>query len=219
MSENQQKPDSVVPPSESVAPPQNRRPNAGYKLSREQVTGEQLNFHYSRDHRLGKAPRRVRDLYKDEPPPRFSLLRPLIGSRPRAVMFGSIMLICVTILFLSVLGYTSNTYSLEGNDLSIQAEKYAGALMISLKKTVKKGGLFFLRGESYTGAVDIAVSPAAHSGSSAEALPVFYHRLFFSLENTEEYLFSIPFDAEELVIVLQTEKNTLSLRIKPKQVE
>ncbi|MDR0585193.1 MAG: hypothetical protein LBG57_12745 [Treponema sp.] len=193
---------------------QRRRPNAGYKLSKERVDGEQLNFYYSRDRRLEKAPRSVRDLYENEPPRRFSLLRSLTGSKPQAMMFGSIVLICVTMLTLSILGYTSDTYSLAGNRLSVQADSYEGAVMVKLKKTVKKSGLF-PGDDAYTGAVDLAVSPA-RPGPGAEAPPVYYHRVFFSLENTEEYLFSVPFDSGELVMVLQTEKDTLKLKIKIK---
>jgi hypothetical protein len=104
---------------------------------------------------------------------------------------------------------------LAGNALSAEARAYEGALMVTLKKTIAKSGFF--GGEApYTGAVDVAVSPALRSGdSNAETPPVFLHRLFFSLENAEEYRFSVPFDSEELVIVLQTEKNTLKLTVKP----
>jgi hypothetical protein len=190
------------------------RPNAAYKLSKERADEEQLTFYYSRDRRLEKAPQAVKDLYRETPPPRFNLLRPLIGSKPRAMMFGSIMLMCAAILVLSVLGYFSDTYDLAGNRLSIQAARYEGALMVELKKTIKKG-ILVSSGEAYTGVVDLAVSPVARIGQDS-ALPVFYHRLFFSLEKAEEYRFSVPFDCEELVLVLQTEKNTLSLKIKPK---
>ncbi|MDR1575575.1 MAG: hypothetical protein LBS37_06175 [Treponema sp.] len=195
--------------------PQRRRPNAGYKLSK-RADSDQLIFHYSRDRRLGKAPRSVRDLYTEEPPRRFNLLRPLIGSKPRAMMFGSIVLICVAMLTLSILGYTGAAYSLAGNSLFIQADSYDGAVMVTLKKTIKKTGLF-AGDDAYTGAVDMAVSPA-NTGSNAEAPPVFYHRVFFSLESAEEYRFSVPFDSAELVMVLQTEKDTLSLKIKAKEV-
>ncbi|MDR2434822.1 MAG: hypothetical protein LBD47_09680 [Treponema sp.] len=201
----------------SLGAPQRRRPNAGYKLSKERTGGDQLNFHYSRDRRLEKAPQSVRDLYKEEPPRRFNLLRPLIGSKPRAMMFGSIVLICVTMLTLSVLGYTGDTYSLAGNSLFIQADNYDGAVMVTLKKTIKKNGLF-AGDDAYTGAVDLAVSPA-NTGSNAVAPPVFYHRVFFSLESAEEYHFSVPFDSGELVMVLQTEKDTLSLKIKAREVQ
>jgi hypothetical protein len=190
-------------------------PNARYRLSRKNADGEELTFHYSRERRLAKAPQTVRDLYREDPPPRFNLLRPLIGSRPRAMMFGTIMLICVTMLILSIFNITGNTYSLAGNVLSVQARRYEGALVMTVKKTVKKG-VFLSGGDVYTGAVDVAVSPALQA-AGGEAPPVFFHRIFFSLENVEEYRFSVPFDSGELVVVLQTETHTLNLKIKPEK--
>jgi hypothetical protein len=193
------------------------RPNARYRLSRETGGGEELTFHYSREHRLEKAPQPVRDLYREEAPPRFNLLRPLIGSRPRAMMFGSIAFICVVILFLSVFGNPGGAYSLAGNTISAQARKYEGALIVTLKKRAAKGA-FFSGGDAYTGAVDVAVSPAlragAPNGEAGDTMPVFFHRVFFSLEQAEEYRFSVPFDCDELAMVLQTETHTLSLTIK-----
>ena len=194
------------------------RPNARYRLSRETGGGEELRFHYSRERRLEKAPQAVRELYREEAPPRFNLLRPLIGSRPRAMLLGSIVFICVVILFLSVFGNPGGGHSLAGNTISVQARKYEGALIVTLKKRAAKGG-FFSGGAAYTGAVDVAVSPALRAGvpdgEAGETLPVFFHRVFFSLEQTEEYRFSVPFDCDELAMILQTEKNTLSLTIKP----
>jgi len=46
---------------------------------------------------------------------------------------------------------------------------------------------------------------------------VFYHRLFFSLEKEEQYSFTVPFDSNELLFVLQTEKKTLKVKISVKQ--
>jgi hypothetical protein len=197
-------------PGETV-PPAGRRPNAAYRLSRETAREEEPVYYYSRDRRLAKAPQAVRDLYREEAPPRFNLLRPLIGSKPRAMLFGCIALICVTMLVLSIFGYTGGAYSLAGNSISVQARQYDGAVLVTLKKSPAKGGL--LGGsEPYSGAVDVAVSPAARAG---ETPSVFFHRIFFSLESAEEYRFSVPFDSGELLMVLQTEKNTLSLKVKP----
>ena len=191
-----------------------KRPNARYKLSGHTTGDEDLTFYYSRERRLAKAPQAVKDLYKEEPPPRFNLLRPLIGSRPRAMMFGCIMLICAAMLVLSIFGYTGGAYALAGNSLSVQARQYDGALVVTLKKAVKKNGLFPAE-DPYTGAVDVAVSPATQT-AAGEPPPVFVHRIFFSLESVEEYRFSVPFDAGELVVVFQTEKDSLSLKLKPR---
>ena len=201
-------------PGAGAETPPRQRPNARYQLSGKQTGGDEPAFYYSRERRLAKAPQAVRDLYKEEPPLRFNLLRPLIGSRPRAMMFGCIVLICATMLILSIFGYTGGSYALAGNSLSVQARHYDGALVVTLKKTVKKGGLF-PTDAPYTGAVDIAVSPAARD--AGETPPVFYHRVFFSIETAEEYRFSVPFDSDELVMVLQSETKSLSLKLRPER--
>jgi hypothetical protein len=190
------------------------RPNAGYQLSKKTAGDEQLTFYYDRERRLAKAPQVVRDLYKEEPPvKRFGLFRSLVSTKPRAMMFGSIMMICAAMMILSLFGYTGDTYELEGNRISVQAERYEGALMVALKKTVKKSG----EGpdHAYTGAVDLAAAPAARSG---EDTPVFYHRIFFSRDPVEEYRFSVPFDSNELVLVIKTEKKTLNVTLKSREM-
>jgi hypothetical protein len=190
-----------------------RRPNAGYHLSGgRKAEGEELTFYYNRDRRLAKAPQAVQDLYAKTGPRRFGLLQPLIGSKPRALLFFSILLLCASILVLSLFGYFDETWSLEGNSLAIQALRYEGAVIVAVNKTVKKSGTFARLGAVYAGAVDVAVSPAA--GSLEDAPPVFYHRIFFSLNPAEEYRFAVPFDSSELVMVFQTEKNTLTVQIK-----
>ena len=81
-----------------------KRPNAAYALSKKNTADDELSFYYSRERRLAKAPKQVRELYTGKPL-RFSLLRPLIGSRPRAMLFFSILVLCAAILLLSYLGY------------------------------------------------------------------------------------------------------------------
>lgn len=207
----------------SAGEPQRERPNANYQLSKQNPGKDELVFYYNRERRLAKAPQAVKDLYREEKPKRFGFLAPLLGSKPRAMMFGSIVLICVTMLILSVLGYTSDSYDLEGNQVAVQAIRYEGTVIVALKKTVKKNALFRSAG-AYAGAVNIAAFPAkANSGQDpspsdelTEVPPVFIHRLFFTLEPQEDYRFAVPFDAEALALVLQTEKKTLSITIRAK---
>ena len=188
------------------------RPNANYKLSKPDRAvnpeeEEKLTFYYDRERRLAKAPQAVKDLYTEKKQYRFNLLRPLVADKPRAILFFTILIICASIIILSILGYFDNSYSLDGNKIEITGAKYEGITIVVLKKTLKKGSL-----SAYSGAVDIAVSPAA-SGEDGE-LPVFYHRVFFSMEPLEEYRMAVPFDSPELMMVLQTEKNTLNIRFK-----
>jgi hypothetical protein len=191
--------------AEKDLPPGPGRPNAEYQLSNRKTDEEGLNFRYSRERRLANAPKSVQELYTAAPV-RFSLLRPLIASKPRAAMFASIVLLCIAILVISLVGYADDAYTLGGNRVLVQAVKYEGAIIVILKKTIKNAN------QAYTGAVDLAVSPAVPEG--AEDYPIFVHRVFFSYQDEEEYRFSVPFDSTELVLVFQYEENTLAVKIK-----
>jgi hypothetical protein len=191
---------------------QPQRPNAKYKLSKPDTnvnTEENLTFYYNRERRLAKAPQAVRELYKDIEKKnynRFNLLRPLIADKPRAFVFASIVILCAAIVLLSVLGYMGKSYSMEGNKLTISATGYEGAAIVVLKKSVNN------KKSSYSGAVDIAVSPVVQNMD--EQYPVFYHRVFFTLEPEEEYRFVVPFDPPDIAVVLQTEKSALKITVK-----
>ena len=191
-----------------------QRPNVNYKLSKSDnapLPGEEgLTFYYNRERRLAKAPQQVKDLYKENNHKGFNLLRPLIADKPRATIFFAIIILCVTILMLSVLGYFDKTYRLEGNKLEITGTIFEGTTIMVVKKTINS------RTSVYTGAVDIAVSPPETDIESIEdeQYPVYYHRIFFSLEPEEEYRFAVPFDSPELLAVIQTDKSSLRIKIK-----
>jgi len=190
---------------------QPKRPNANYKLSKQDggsINGEEkLTFYYNREHRLEKAPQSVRDLYDENiKKSRSGLIKVLVADKPRAMVFFTIMIMAAVILILSLLNYTDSSYLLYGNKLEISGIRYEGTTILAIRKTRKNTET------AYSGVVDIAVSPAVQEG---EEFPVFYHRIFFSLENEEDYRFTVPYDSPELLIILQTEKNTLKIRYKP----
>jgi hypothetical protein len=190
-----------------------KRPNANYRLSHEKVNPEEIVYHYNRESRLAKASQSVRDLYNEEEKPRrFSLFKPYINSKPGSLTFASIVIVCLAILAISIFGL--DTHDLDGNQLSVQAIKYEGTIIIALKKNVKKN---ILNRRPYTGAVDIAVSPALKTGQEQGfgQEDIFLHRVFFSLEPKEFYRFSVPFDSDKLVLMFQTEKKSLGITVKP----
>ena len=193
-----------------------KRPNANYRLSKEHINAEEITYHYSRERRLEKAPQAVRDLYKEQPRRRFSLLGPLTGSKPQAMMFFSIVIASLMIAAISYLSLASDTYDFDGNRLSVEAIIFENTTIVALKKTVRKNTLARMS-KPYNGAVNIAVAPAIKAGSGQVMQPedVFYHRVFFSGESQEIYRFALPFDADELLIVFQSENKTLSVRVKP----
>jgi len=186
-----------------------QRPNAKYRLSYENTEGREPVYHYNRDRRLEKAPQSVRNLYNQPTHKRPNLLRPLVDSKPKLMMFVSIILICIIILVLSILGFTGQSYNLEGNSITIRAVKFEDAVIIVLKKTIKKN-FIGRQVQAYTGAVDIAVT--------APDIPeenVFFYKIFLTLEPEESYRFAVPFNNDELSIIMQTERRIVTATIKP----
>jgi len=190
-----------------------KRPNANYRLSKESANPDEIVYHYNRERRLAKAPQAVRDLYKEKPKKRFGVFGPLVNTKPKLMMFGSIVVICIMLLVISFMGLVGDTYDFDGNRLTVQAIDFEGTIIIVLKKTIRKDAIARLSGP-YNGAVNIAVAPAAKAGQPPPQ-DIFYHRIFFTADQEELYRFAIPFEAEELLLVFQTEKKTLDVRIKP----
>jgi hypothetical protein len=184
-----------------------KRPNANYKLSKSDDAGipqEGLTFHYNRERRLAKAPKEVQDLYKEKKTGRFNPLHLLLADRPRKVLFFSIVLLCIIITILSILGLLETAHILDGNKITVSATNFEGTTIIVVRKTVEKTNV-------YTGPIEIAVSVPTEE----EEYPVFYHKIFFTVENEEIYRFAVPFEDPELLMILQNEKNSLKLIIKP----
>jgi hypothetical protein len=200
-----------------------QRPNAKYKLSNENANlkEEEIVHYYDRERRLEKAPQSVRDLYKTQPTvPRFNLLKPLVRTKPLAVMFFSIIVICVIIVAVSLLGLAGSDYALDGNRIAIRAIRFEGTIIMAVDKTIRKAsGLarFSRPVPPYTGAVEIAVQPLLKDGEAPSEIPedIFFHKVFFTLEPQEYYRFAIPFDTDELAVVFRTDTNrSLQLTVK-----
>ncbi|GBU29092.1 hypothetical protein R84B8_02656 [Treponema sp. R8-4-B8] len=196
-----------------------QRPNAKYKLSKPdnaEVPKEGLTFYYNRERRLAKAPKDVQDLYKEKKSSPFGFFTVLVADKPRKILFFSIIVICVMIWLLGLLGYFDSSYTLDGNKLKISASLFEGTTIVVINKTVKNKN-------PYTGAVDVAVSvPISVQGgvpvqTDKNNYPVFYHKIFFSLEKEEQYSLAVPFESQELLMVLQTEKYSLKIKITTSQ--
>jgi hypothetical protein len=192
-----------------------KRPNAKYKLSHEKVQTAEVVYHYNRERRLEKAPQSVRDAYKEPPRRRFGFMHALIGNRPGAMLFGTIIFLCILMLSLSYFGLAGDSRDLDGNLISVNGRMYEGTVVIEVKKKPRKDK--FSRGvKAYTGPVDIAVFPAVKQGQeqSLQAADIFRHRIFLTNEQEENYRFTVPFGQGELALILQTEKKTISMTIK-----
>jgi hypothetical protein len=198
-----------------------QRPNANYKLSNENANlkEEEIVHYYNRERRLEKVPQRVRDLCNTPPPQKFNLLKPLVRTKPLAMLFFSIIIICVFIVALSLLGFTGADYMLDGNNISIRAIRFEGAIIMAVDKSTKKSsGLdrFSRSAPPYTGAVDIAVQPLLKEGEVGAEVPedIFFHKIFFTFEPQEYYRFAVPFDTDELAVVFRSETKSLQLTVK-----
>ncbi|GHV63512.1 hypothetical protein AGMMS49587_13780 [Spirochaetia bacterium] len=112
------------------------RPNAGYPLTENNNSEEEMVFYYSREHRLQRAPKSVRDLYRETAPVKFNLLRPLISTKPKAVMFVSVLILAVMSIFTSVWYHAGDSAdkNLGGNRISAVALRHEGTTIIVLKK-------------------------------------------------------------------------------------
>ena len=184
-----------------------RRPNANYNLSPDKQSDTKgLNFYYSRERRLEKAPEALREFYNNDKTLRSGLFYSLTADRLRRFLFAMIVLFCLAILILSLFGYFDSSLSLDGNKIEITAAGYEGTSIVVLNKTIKNKN-------AYNGAVDIAVSVAVKEG---EDYPVFSHRIFFTTEKEEVYRFAVPFENPELLMVLQSENDSLQIKINPK---
>jgi len=185
------------------------RPNKKYSLSKPDgapSADEGLIFYYNREKRLANAPKEVQDLYKEQKKNRFGFLGSLVADKPRRMLFIIIILLCLAIFTLSRMGYFDMTYVLDGNTIDIKGTYFEDMTIVNLKKTAKNA-------DAYTGAVDIVISPIVLN--EEEQFPVYSHRVFFTLEKEEGYRFAVPFSDDELLMVLQNEKSTLQLKIKP----
>jgi hypothetical protein len=191
------------------------RPNAKYKLSKTDERpnpygDDNLVFHYNREHRLEKAPQSVRDLYSGNPKNRGGFFKTLTGDKSRSAVFFSIVIMCFFLWILVFLGKFDDSYTLDGNNIKISGIRYEDSTIVVLKKTLKKS-----KSAAYSGSVDIAVSPEVSSADEITESNVFYHRIFFSMAEEEEYRFVVPFDSPVLLMILQTEKSSKNISFKP----
>jgi hypothetical protein len=172
---------------------------------------QEVVFHYSREHRLERASQAVREL-NDPSSSRRSLVDRIAGSKANLLMLISIVIVCVAML----IGSRMQSGKVEGfelgeNTVSLRVKKGNDGLSLVLdKKAPKDGG-------GYNGVVDIAVSPAADKpapGETSEIPPILTHRLFFTLAEEESYSIDLPFDGDDFIVIVQTDNERLSRRLR-----
>ena len=194
-----------------------KRPNANYKLSKTNDNPKEITYHYSRDRRLEKAPQSVQDLYYKEEQPRRGLLKIASGGKVQLFTMIAILLVSVLALVVTILGREGDTYDLEGNRITVQAIRYEEMVIMALRKTIPSRRQFLsLRPvrPPYMGIVSIEVLPVS---APLEYTPLFgnmfFHRVTFTEESPEFFRFTVPFDSDELELVLRTENKDLYVRV------
>jgi hypothetical protein len=174
---------------------------------------QEVVFHYSREHRLERASQRVREL-NDTSSPRPGLVKSIAGSKGNLLMLLSIVIVCVTIVLGSrIQNRQVDGFELGENTVSLGVRKTGDGLVLFIdKKAPKDGG-------GYDGAVDIAISPLALKpapGEASEIPPILTHRIFFSLADQENYSIDLPFDGSDFIVIIQTDNERLSRKLKVK---
>jgi hypothetical protein len=199
--------------TEGGIPPVDDAPAKGEERKTGPLRGsgeEELVFYYSRSRRLEKAPEAVRRLNDPNPgkPPNF--FRTLVATKPRAMLLVTILFLSAIIILLSYLTNLDDGRLLGGNRIAVSAMTFPDTTYIAVKKSAGKEN-------PYTGTVDLAVTiplKPEEADRGAEA-PIALQRLFFTVKPEEDFRFSVPFEAPELLIVMQAEQERISLRIKP----
>ncbi|AEF84141.1 hypothetical protein TREPR_2350 [Treponema primitia ZAS-2] len=183
-------------------PKQGQEPGAG--------DDQELVFYYNRERRLEKASAAVRALNEPGPPVKGGLIRSLTSTKPHAFLFISILLIMAMLMVFSALNKPQELLTLEDNELQFGAGHLGDEPYMAVRKRIAKDG------NPYTGEVYIGVSPVIKGASKLEAadIPVFTHRIFFTLEQEEEYRFALPFDAAAYVLLIQVGDHRASTRVK-----
>jgi hypothetical protein len=165
---------------------------------------EELVFYYSREERLAKAPPEVRALYENQPPRKTGLLSSLTDTKPKALLFTSIVVMCLLILFMTYLMPAAGGGAmLGGNNLRLRATRAEAASFIVLQKKAASEG-------AYTGIVDVTVYPVPESGGEA-----IRRQFVWTAAATEEFRFSVPAGSTEFLVYVQAGGNSAAFTVKP----
>jgi hypothetical protein len=168
-------------------------------------------YYYNRERRLERASARVRELNKPGPPMRGGVIRVLTATRSLTVLFLTVVLLVIMSFIMSYRAPAMGGKTLGNNTIRASAAASEGSTFITITKTIAS------KESPYTGAVDIAVSSVLSSQEKQEGIqaPVSAQRVFFTLEEEEEYRFAVPFIAKELLILMQGGEQRITFRIKP----
>lgn len=162
---------------------------------KKRIGTEDVTFYYSRERRLNSAPDPVVKLNSGMFGQRSGFFRSLVATKSLAFLFLAILMLSATAIVMSILLNQEDNRQLLGNSFTVEAFRFQGSTYIAIKKHAQSQ-------DAYTGALDIAVSPVIQEKVS-ENMPIHIQKLVIGVSKDEEYRFSIPFEAEKLVVLLQ----------------
>jgi hypothetical protein len=167
-----------------------------------------LVFRYSRERRLENASETVKKLNEEGARKySFNLLRPLTSTKPLAFLFVSILVLTAMMYIFSFLFGGKKEVVLGGNTLTVSAFTFEGKTYLTLDKEIKNKNNF------YTGSVDLAISSDDETEEPAEELEIHNERIFFTSDAEENFKMAIPFEADKLLILVQSEREIQELRV------
>jgi hypothetical protein len=171
-----------------------------------------VTFYYNRERRLERASSAVRALNEEGPPVRGGVIRSLTSTKPHQLLFISILIIMAMIMVFSALsGGSRGSLAIAGNTLRISAGRAGNESFMVINKTIAA------KAENpYIGEVYVGVSPIVRSSKKTESadIPVFTARLFFTLEEEEEYRLVLPFNGEQYMLLFQAGDRRATVRVK-----
>jgi hypothetical protein len=171
----------------------------------------EVTFYYNRERRLERASPAVRALNEGLPVKR-GFIRSLTSTKPHQFLFVSILIVMAMLMAFSALsGVSRNSLTMAGNALRISAGRSGDGSFIIINKNIAAG-----EENPYIGEVYVAVSPVLRSSQKREGadIPVFTSRIFFTMEQEEEYRLVLPFNGERYMLLFRVGNQQASVRIK-----
>ncbi|MDR0448764.1 MAG: hypothetical protein LBH07_08860 [Treponema sp.] len=163
-------------------------------------------FYYSREKRLEKASKAVRELNETSSYRKPGLFRTLTATQPLRFLFISIITICAMLFILTRFLNVEGVRVIGNNTVEVSIITARDNSYVTVKKTIKQPGILQKTGQegAYAGVVDIAVSLSESGnsgGHSAEAL-VHVEQIYFGPEPEEVFRFSVPFRGKKIFVLM-----------------
>ena len=167
----------------------------------------EIVFHYSREHRLSRASAAV-SKHNSNPYVKPGLAKRILGSRFNLFILVSIFMIFIMIMLDSrdFFNRAQGGITLGHNIMALSVLEEESILILSIQKTRP------IQREAYIGPVDIIASPAQPAEGEEPAFLI--RRIFFGDSSQEVFNFTLPFEGDELIVILQAEDETQIQRVR-----